>query len=1009
MTADAVRRIWRLAAGALLAWSLVAPARAAAQVDPRGPLRTIRTTHLRVHYPAALDSLARVAAVYAETAYDQLARELAAPAGPIDLLLADNVDASNGFAQVFPTNRVVIYAVPPVANRELRFHDDWLRLVITHELAHIFHLDRARGLWRVGRTLFGRNPLFFPNAFTPSWVKEGLAVHYESALTGSGRQLSTEFPLLLRAAALDSALVPPSRWSLSTTRYPRGQTAYAYGTLLMDRAVSQAEALPDSTLGMRRFVDATAAHLVPFRLQHTSRRGFGQSFNALFAGLRDSLLAAPSTRNADAVWTLAGNDGWYVAAPRWMGNDSLVWSASNGREVTGMYMLPVPAAGAPASRPHRVAWRNGLDVNVPVDSGRAVLFAQPERQDPFITRSDLYRGDGAREWRLTNGARLTQPDVRNDGSLVAVQYVAGGSRLVRVSADGQAITPLTTTVSGERWAEPRWAPAGDRLAAVQLLAGGVQRVVVLDAAGDLQRVVTGARAVFASPSFTPDGRRLVWASDRSGRMQVETAPVVGAPDTLSWRAADHVARHDVRLVHPVSTGAYEPSVSPDGSRVVALVQRVDGNHVAWAPLDTMGPLVRDTWYAPQTPVRAPANPDSQRIVMQRSTGYETARQLLPRYWMPLLGEGRLGDLTYGASSSSVDIAGRHAWSANVLVEPTRRETDAALVYRYAGLGVPVSDLSFTQEWDGTFVVRTDEGARLGLVARRRRFLTLGSTWTLPRVRWALSGTVGAQYEMRDFTAVADSILGPSNSPLRLGTRYPSFFLNTQYSTARLALRGVSVEEGITLNTNTAYRWREDQTATGSVRTLLSGRAFVPLPLPGYARHVLASRATVGWSDDRTLSEFTVGGTSGLSTEIIPGVTIGDPARAFPVRGTAPGVQRGTRAVGGSLEYRAPLVMFRRVPSPFTLYSDRVALSLFTDGARAWCSTAVRANALTGPVLCLPASREGWLASAGAELLVDLAVQYDVPYRVRLGAAAPYLAPAGVPRGGTVYLTLGGYF
>jgi hypothetical protein len=50
-----------------------------------------------------------------------------------------------------------------------------------------------------------------------------------------------------------------------------------------------------------------------------------------------------------------------------------------------------------------------------------------------------------------------------------------------------------------------------------------------------------------------------------------------------------------------------------------------------------------------------------------------------------------------------------------------------------------------------------------------------------------------------------------------------------------------------------------------------------------------------------------------------------------------------------------------------------------------------------------------LASAGAELVVDLAVQYDTPYRLRIGAAVPYAAPRDVSRGGAFYVTLGGYF
>ena len=183
----------------VLALFTLAPT-AAAQTDPRGPYRTLRTTHIALHYPKALDSLARLAAVHAERAYTQLSMELVPPRGVIDVLLTDNTDVSNGYATIFPSNRVVVYAVPPLNSRELRFHDDWLRMVITHELAHVFHLDRARGVWRVGRALFGRNPLFFPNAFTPSWVKEGLAVHYESSLSGSGRVVSTVFPAMLGAA-----------------------------------------------------------------------------------------------------------------------------------------------------------------------------------------------------------------------------------------------------------------------------------------------------------------------------------------------------------------------------------------------------------------------------------------------------------------------------------------------------------------------------------------------------------------------------------------------------------------------------------------------------------------------------------------------------------------------------------------------------------------------------------------------------------------------------------------
>ena len=1007
---------------ALVAALAVFGGTAFAQTDPRGPYRTLVTPHLRVHFPAHLDSLARLSAVHGERAYAQLRAELAAPRGVIDLLLTDNTDVSNGYAQVFPTNRVVVYAVPPIASRELRFHDDWLRLVITHELAHIFHIDRARGVWRVGRWVFGRNPLLFPNALTPSWVKEGLAVHYETALTGSGRIAGTEFSALLHAAALDGELVPFGRWSLSASRWPRGQTAYGYGSLLMERAVRTAEARHpeqvvdtevrptaralDTLPGMRRFVEATARHVVPFRLDRNARVGFGARFRDLWRAYVDSLArsASGSARSGAASvdandgWRLVSTDGWYAAAPRWLGNDSLVWSASTGREVTGLYVAPV-TGGAP----RRVAWRNALDVNVPRDSSlERLLFAQLERRDPYVVRSDLYVREGTRERRLTVGARLTQPDVRPDGAIVAVQLAPNASRLVRVSADGRDIQPLTPLARGERWAEPRWSPDGQELVAVQLVTGGVQRVVVLGRDGALRRILTGQRGVFASPSFTPDGQRLVWASDRSGRMQIETAPrgPRDVPDTTSWTSASSA----VVQLRPSAYAVYEPSVSPNGRLVAALVQRGTGFHVAVAALDSAGAPVRDRWYGEV--LDEPEYEDSVWVTAAPVNGYDAARQLWPRYWLPLVGEGRTGAAAYGVSTSGVDILARHAWSASVLMTPGPREVDGAAAYRYAGLGVPVFDASVSQEWDGTFRVVNDADVSLGTVARRRRFVTASATALIPRVRWSVSSTVGAQYELRDFAAEADSILGPANSLLRTGTRYPSVFVNSSVSTARLALRGVSVEEGFTLSQSTAYRWRQGAAGTGSWRTLLSGRAYVPLPLPGYARHVVTLRTVVGVADDRTQTEFSVGGTSGFVSELLPGVNVGDPARAFPVRGTAPGVQRGSRALGGTLEYRAPLVMFRRVPSPLTVFSDRVSVAFFSDAARAWCPSSLRANS----AVCLPRGvRDGIVASAGAELVLDLAVQYDAPYRVRVGAAAPYAAPAGVPRGGSFYVTLGGYF
>jgi|GEM_PF-235392 len=1027
------------------------------QVDPRGKIRTLRTTHFRVHYPVALDSLARRAAYLAEEAWNGLARELATPTVPIELLVQDNVDLSNGFAQTTPSNRITIYATPPVALAELRFHDDWLRLVITHELAHIFHIDRARGLWRVGRSILGRNDALFPNGLLPSWVKEGLAVHYESKLTGSGRIVSTESRTVAWAAAHARDMQGPDAWSSRTTRFPGGQTPYAWGSLLMHR---QAEMGGDSS--MRKFVDQTATFPIPFLLNRSAKKAFGTSFSDRFDTFRDSLAAvAEKTGNpGDSVWKLVTPNSelgtWDAAYPRWRNDSTIEYVASNGRDIPGLYRVRVAglnslangvggvggvgsaqntdgASGAgvatgagavsgtrnaerpalaPLPAPERLARRNSLDVNATGPKGTSI-FAQFDFTSPFNLRYDLYRRDSTGDHRLTHNARLIQPDVREkDGAVVAVQITPGGTRLVRVYGD--SVVALRE-YPGTEWAEPRWNPTFQDLVAVQLVRNGSQRIVLLDTLGNMARIVAESRAVLSTPAFVPNSLGLIWASDRSGRMQLETADIgqaytredmSGDTDRVtSLRATpivDTIWRATVHAASNVSTSIYQPAVSPDGQYVAALIYRNNGFALAVAPYEGDGPVVQDSWYVGHWSV-----PNNDSVFAATSLPYRPLRQLLPRYWQPIIGEARDGGSTWGAATSGADILGRHAYSASALVNPRNGEMNGDFAFRYAGLGLPIINVSLSQDWDATFRVTDTAGTTLGLVARRLQFASVSLGWSVPRVRWAAGYSIGAGFERRNFTSEIDAVLGAPNSALRTGTRYPSLFVSGSLGNLARGARGFGAEQGVAATASVSVRKREGLANSESWRTIGVLRAFQALPLPGFARHIIAARVAGGATDMRASSDLSVGGVSGSLAELIPGVSIGDPSRTFPVRGFSPGAQRGMRALSATAEYRAPIGVLARGLGLFPLFLDRFSLNAFADAARAWCpATAANRSA----ALCeLPGKRDGWLASAGAELNIDLAMQYDVPYRFRMGVANPIAAPRELSRNAAFYVTLGAFF
>ena len=119
-----------------------------------------------------------------------------------------------------------------------------------------------------------------------------------------------------------------------------------------------------------------------------------------------------------------------------------------------------------------------------------------------------------------------------------------------------------------------------------------------------------------------------------------------------------------------------------------------------------------------------------------------------------------------------------------------------------------------------------------------------------------------------------------------------------------------------------------------------------------------------------------------------------------------GERRAADIPAGTIEYRIPLAApSKRVPF-IPLLFDRISLATFGEAGRAFCPKAADSTDVCEP------SREDlpWLASLGAEIDFDTAIQYDVPARFRAGFAAPVSGrKAADARPVSVYLTIGSSF
>ncbi|HET8656111.1 MAG TPA: hypothetical protein VFL93_11390 [Longimicrobiaceae bacterium] len=972
----------------VLLWAAVllcfVPVRAGAQVAPDATWRTISTAHFRVDFPEGLEPLARRAAVRAESSYVALHREFRfAPRGKIDLVLADNADYANGYATPLPTNRIVVYAHPPIDEPDLAFYDDWVHLIVLHELVHIYQLDEAGGIWKDLRSVFGRNAVLFPEFYTPEWFKEGLAVFYESRFTHAGRIRGSRHEMVLRTAMLGHSFFPIDRATGSPVLWPGASTRYVYGSRFLDHVAHDY-----SPATFPRFVRRYGSRTIPYLVDATARGTIGVSFThawerwedslrTRYTALADSLRAAGLT--TPEILTEAGRDAYF---PRFAPSSGVIaYSAATGRSEPSTRLILPDGAQRSLGR------RTSLGPTSWLPDGRGVLLGELNYVDPYRVYSDLVTQPlGGGERRLTHGARVWEADVHPDGRRAVVVADTGGTNVLALYdlATG-GLRPIARPDLDVHWGLPRWSPDGRRIAVDRWTAGGLYDVVVVDSSGAVLREITRDRAIDHAPAWSPDGRYVVFSSDRTG-----------VPNLYAFDTRDGV----LRQVTNVLTGADEPDVSPDGRWIAFSYYQADGWHIARVPFDPASwrpaPPVRPEWAEPVRPV---SYPDSVGGPVRPYSPWPTLR---PTAWSPLLSVGGALGVGAGAAASGMDVVERHAWAAAAEVFDGGR-FDGGLAYGYRGWGLPTLDLSASQDWS----VYQDVGVYPSAILERDRQAGLSLTWLRRRwasVAWLRPGvqTEEIHYEWSDPGAVGGLTLAsyPTDVAATLGAGYSSAH---GYAFSIGPQRGFSVSGGLEGHRYTRPLEGESS-AAGYVRVVGHGRGYQALPpaLPGFARHVLALRADAGADAGSRSPGFSLGGTSGSSAPLPVTLDVFGSSVAFPLRGYAQGAQVGNRVVSASAEYRFPLLLVERGVRALPVFLDRFSGDLFADAGTAWCAGVCSRFANTEP---RP------LVSLGAELVTDVQFGYadqDIP--VRVGIAFPTRTAPGTSAGQPeVYLRLGRSF
>ncbi len=533
--------------------------------------REAETPHFRIMYPAHLAGIEEEAAAVAEAAYAALSANLGVSFGPEPgdkprIYLSDEDEIANGFATPIGAGYTAIWVHVNEAATAWTGREKWLRKVIAHELAHLFH-------YRAVRSSLGPFAFLFADPLPRFWT-EGLA-QYQTEQWDAFRG-----DRWLRTAVLDDRLAYDDGRSLWNGRllYAVGHSqarffATQYGDSTLARLLRHRRPV---ALGLARVHDFYAAFRSvtghPYRAFYDAwRRHVNVYYNTLAARME----------TPDSLGTpLDGVPGQYVeavvAAPdtaRWAVL-SVVSAERPVRRLTVVDRATGRRRGVAEGDLAAVAWH---------PDGRRLAYARRTRGRHGSLLYDLYLvdADGRHRRRLTHSRRATSPAFAPDGRRLAFIASEGGTTNLYVldlaTGEERRLTAFTGDV---QLAGARWHPSGEQIAFARFAADGTRDVAVLDLATGAVTPVTNGTADDRGPVWSPDGTRLAYTSLRDGVPNVFVADlargthrrvtyVVTGATVFDWLPPDSLHAGGTLLVGVTATKEQDRVFRLDAARTAA--------------------------------------------------------------------------------------------------------------------------------------------------------------------------------------------------------------------------------------------------------------------------------------------------------------------------------------------------------------------------------------------------------------------------------------------------------
>ena len=933
--------------------------------DPDRTWFTLQTKHFAVHSYDGGGDLAKRVAAFAEEAYVTVNELLGhSPDERIHIAVVDDIDASNGYARVIPYSEITILAAPPLPGGGLSAYDDWLKLLVVHEYAHVVHLNHTSGLPRFLNRFFGKT--FAPNQSLPRWLTEGIATWIESRLTQAGRLDSSRYRMLLRTQALakPEGFLKLRELTGAPLTPPGASLWYLYGAVMVDEIVRGA-----GEGGLRQFIETYGRRIVPYGVNLALRRATGHSldhwYEKMTSRYRQQALKEKGhiekrgIREGRAVTS----GGFYKSFPRFSPDGKrLLYVRTDGHERTRLMSLDWKDK---RTERELITCRGGCGRFDFTRDGRNIWLSSGRHHKRVNFYRELVEIDGNEPSAMsdarvvTGGARFSQVSTQRDGTRIWGVSMGWGKTWLeaRDASTGQVVFRWYPP-GYERVSHPIASPEG-RSVYFAMHADGNHDLYRLDLDGRrLSRLTFGASIEF-DLVMTPDGQWLLYTSDADGVYNIY------ARHTDTGRT--------VRLTN-VMTGAFAPEISPDGRNLVYVGWTVNGQeiyHMPFRPETATFVSVPD----PRSPQPGPEPP----VTTVEKSEYEPLSSLLPRSILPTLTGDSAGLGHLGLALGGQDVTERLS-AGLIFVHDFHRNDfsfDGSITIRHAwpdiriGFGrYSVDNLAFVGDREYGYREETLYAAfDLGLAF---------PSVILP-TELDVGLTIEAYRSLDGFT--------PQHTPDQNSHDIPDEGLSPKihvgwgFSSVTRSELNISPSEGVEgyVRAGLRYRRGSDRRVPDGWLTNVDYHLAGYLQLPWAHDQVWAARLEGGWRAGHAdyLRMYRLGGVP--PTDIISDVL--NLAQHAPVwfRGFAPDAYVGSSYHLLVNEFRFPLMRGRTGLDSLPIFFKDLHGALFADAGMVWGGEASRREGLaeTKPTLGL---------SLGGEIRLDLELLFGLNLNLRLGYA-----------------------